>query len=134
MEQEENVLTPIGMPEHALKILSESHSAPFGHPLKSNLLFHISRQAPQSRMLEPPTFTRAKLLVDHSADVEGLSFHPRNGFVVVGRPVECARRDRSVSHHVFFHLDEDGGGGGGQVHIYTRRYKGGGGVDSRADS
>ena len=109
MEREDNLLTPICMLEHALEILSESRSAPFEHPLKYSLLFHIPRQTPQSRMLEPPTFTRAKPLVDHSADVEGLNFHPRQGFVVVARPVECARQDRSMSHHIFFHLNEDGG-------------------------
>ena len=90
------MLTPIGMPEHTLKALSESRSASFEHLLKYSLLFHIPRQAPQSQMLELPMFTRAKLLVDHSADVEGLNFHLRKGFVIVGRPVDCARQDRLV--------------------------------------
>jgi len=93
------------MLENALKILSKSRSLPLEQFLELSLRSHMPRQTRQSPILDPSTLTCPKPLVNHSTDVERLDFHPWKRFVVVSRPLECARQNRSVSHHVFFHLD-----------------------------
>jgi len=112
-EQEENVLTPVHMLEHTLKPLPESLSVPLQRFLKSGFYLHMLRQTRQSPMPSPSTFTRTKPIIDHPGDVERLNFHPRKRFVVVGRALERARQDRSVSHHVFFHLKGENEGSRG---------------------
>ena len=100
-----SALTPIGMLEHARKTLPEPSSVPLERSLESSLRFHVLRQTHQNPVLVPSTFAGSNPLLDHSADVQRLNLHPRKWLVVVGRPLECARENRSVEHHVFFHLN-----------------------------
>ena len=66
------VLTPVHMLEHALEILSKPRSVLLERSLELGLRFHVFRQAHQSPMLDPPTFTRPNPLADHSGDMQGL--------------------------------------------------------------
>ena len=40
--------------------------------------------------------------------MEGLCFHPWKRLVVVSCSLDRTRQDRSMSHHVFFHLKTEG--------------------------